>query len=174
MSRLINLNKNNKFPHIIILISFVVIILIITIFLVAFKNDFFSESSRKVEVDKSIKNDTESTEKNAKENTANEYLVNNNPDSAIKVFQQSIDVSKSNEEKADSLIRRAALLYDYDPVEYKDQIIADAYKAEELYPTPRSATFIYDMESRYGNKEKADKYLAIIYERTKNDSEEVE
>lgn len=46
-----------------------------------------------------------------------------------------------------------------------DAILADAYKAEETYPSAETAWLIYSFEFGFGSEEKADEYREIAKER---------
>lgn len=107
------------------------------------------------------------TAENIRDDAVSKALSEDNPKSAIEIYQKSIDSYNNNEKKSMAYIQRAAELYSYYGDKYKDQILADAYKAEEIYPSPQSATFIYQMETKFGNIAVAEKYSAIIDERTK-------
>lgn len=114
------------------------------------------------------------TAQSIRESTANDFFKNNDPKSAISVLDEGITSTTDKQEQSIQYIRMAVILYDYDSVGYKDQILAAAYKAEEIYPSARSATLISDIETRYGNEVAAKKYLEILDERTKNDSKDLE
>jgi hypothetical protein len=112
------------------------------------------------------------TEENVRDDAARTYLINGDPESAIATYQKSIESYSSKEDKAKAYIEMASMLYQFYASEYKNQILADAYEAEEVFPTAYTATFIYDIETKYGNTVAADKYQALIIERTKNDNQE--
>ena len=114
------------------------------------------------------------TQENINTETANSYLVKKDPESAIAVYQKVIDSATSSEAKADAYLARASMLYSYDSAAYKEQILQDSYAAEKINPSAKTATFIYDMETRFGDLVAAEKYLTIIKERTPSDNQQVE
>lgn len=52
--------------------------------------------------------------------------------------------------------------------DFRDQIIADAQKAEELHPSFETARALWSISSYFGDTEAAEKYLKIMQERNPN------
>jgi len=103
---------------------------------------------------------------NIRENTARRALEKNNSKSAIEIYQKSIDSYSNKSKKAEVYIARAGMLYLYCPADCKAQILADSYKAEEIYPSAQSATNIFIIETNYGNTTAVEKYSAIMKSRS--------
>ena len=81
---------------------------------------------------------------------------------------EQLNNAATNEEKAIIYTDRAAELLDRHldgEGDYSEQILADAYKAEELDPSGDTAYAIYMYERELGSKKKANEYLKIAEER---------
>ena len=86
----------------------------------------------------------------------------------IEEMRKKIEKAETKEEEAQLYMERAEELYGRQASEegdYKKQILADAYKAEELAPSAETAFFISVVESDFGNEEKAAKYEELAGKR---------
>ncbi|MBR3131219.1 hypothetical protein IKG31_01460 [Candidatus Saccharibacteria bacterium] len=87
-------------------------------------------------------------------NTVSEYLATD-PEKFISTYDQLIDKASSSIEKIDLLFARInALRYTYGE-EYAEQMLQDAYRAHEIYPSYTTAKMIIELEQEYGTDEKA-------------------
>lgn len=96
-------------------------------------------------------------------------------DELIGYMDELIENAKSNEEKADLYLERAADLYNMQMNEegdFAEMILSDARKAEELFPTIQSALDLYTYESEFGNPDEANKYYNLAVERKYTESVE--
>lgn len=98
-----------------------------------------------------------------------EYVANKDMEGLVELTNKQLDATSDAETKAVIYSARAGALYSFDVEEgsdkYKDQILSDAYKAEETYPTSDTAYLIYMYEQAYGNTAVAEEYLKIAEER---------
>ena len=117
-----------------------------------------------------INNTKEPTNNNVSEELVDE--LNN----YIAETNESIANATSDEEKAILYATIAASIYnntrDYNDSVFREQILENAYMAEELFPTAGTAHMVYIYESRFGNQEKAKYYYDLAIERGYTEGEE--
>ena len=98
-----------------------------------------------------------------------EYIINRDVNELIGMTNRQIESASDNETKSTIYSYRAAALYSFDveseSAEYGDQILSDAYNAEEYYPTDKTAYLVYFYEQIYGDPVVAEEYLNIAKER---------
>ncbi|MBR2766679.1 hypothetical protein IKD67_01155 [Candidatus Saccharibacteria bacterium] len=91
----------------------------------------------------------------------------------IKDVDKQIAEASTNDEKAKLYADRASYLCSYisrpEFEKYKEQILSDAYKAEELNPTAFSAYNISYYERMFGNEEQVNQYYDLAKERGLNE-----
>lgn len=94
------------------------------------------------------------------------------PDQSIDDYltetEAELEKATTGEEKAAIYLDRAGELYrrqQIDEDNYTEEILSDAYKAEEIASSADTAYAIYYYEKRLGSSEVADKYLEIAKER---------
>ncbi len=92
-------------------------------------------------------------------------LAETNPEKSIKMFEKLIQETDDNEQKAILHIRRSSALREIDSDKYLEQIMTDAYEAENLYPTITTAEYIAEIEHEYGSETKAKEYEEKASER---------
>ena len=94
---------------------------------------------------------------------ADNYLTTD-PDKFISMYEQLIANTNSSEEKVDLLITRInAFRYTYGE-EYAEQMLKDAYRAHEIYPSYTTANMIVELEHEYGSEEKANEWREKLNE----------
>ncbi len=87
---------------------------------------------------------------------------------AIQAYEEEIATAETDEEKAELHSERAQALHDWllaTGEDYRILILEDAYAAEELAPTWKTAYDIYRFESGLGSIDKAQEYAKIANER---------
>ena len=175
MSKIINFGSKSKkyLPYITAVLVVILCIVAYVIFIVKPMKSS-TDKSGATETSSLTQGNSKPTTQAVRENEVNDYLTKDDIGSAIKVLSDGVISTSNKQDQSVQYIRMAAMLYDYDPQGSKAEILSYAYKADELFPSARSATLIFDMETRYGNQEAAQKYLSIITERTKNDPKELE
>lgn len=95
-----------------------------------------------------------------------EYIKTNDGVGLIAVTNEQLDRTSDVQEKADIYAMRAGVLYNMsDNGQYTQQILSDAYTAEELKPSGNTAYLIYYYEHEFGNDVVAEEYLKIAEER---------
>lgn len=98
-----------------------------------------------------------------------EYIANKDAEGLIEVTNRQIESTDDLEVKSVIYASRAGVLSGFGDEDgnnrYAAQILADAYSAEEYYPTGQTAYLIYLYELTYGNSAVAEKYLKIVEER---------
>lgn len=108
---------------------------------------------------------------NTKEEAINyliDYANTGDLEELIKETDKALAAATNNVVKADIYMIRANTLFNYNEVndnEYLEQMLSDAYNAENLNPTAQSAYRIYTGEKVMGNEEKAEEYFEKARER---------
>lgn len=80
----------------------------------------------------------------------------------IRETDKALAAATNDVVKADIYMIRANALFNYNEIndnEYLEQMLSDAYSAENLNPTAQSAYRIYVGEKARGNEEKAEEYF---------------
>ena len=97
------------------------------------------------------------------ENSGQLARVKEEKERIIKETDEALSGAHTDEEKSGLYAQRAGDLYNLS-LGYggmQEEVLMAAYEAERLYPTAKTAYFIYIFEDYYGDKEKAAKYLEI-------------
>lgn len=90
-------------------------------------------------------------------------------DEAISRFQELIDRTNSDAEKAKYYNMRSVMLENIDAGEKADEVktkmLADAYEADRLFPTVESARRIVSLEEQLGNEKAKEEYEGVVKSR---------
>lgn len=103
-----------------------------------------------------------------------DYMEADNPDGFIEAGDRALAVATNDDVKAYIYLMRSSMLFNYNinsDNQYLEQMLSDAYSAENLSPTAQSAYRISVCEEVSGNKEKAEEYLNIAKDRGLLDSQ---
>ena len=173
LDRLSNLLSKNNNGKKIILASVVILVVAITASLLVYKISITQQTTT---------NDTEQPRVISEEEynqrldsvyaSAEETYKESGIDQVIKNYDNEINnISYSAEQKAAIHLNRAQLLIELQSKygeNVQEQILSDAYAAESLNPTARTAQVVYIAETISGADEKAEEFLQLMYDRSSN------
>lgn len=86
----------------------------------------------------------------------------------IEAANRALDAATNDDVRAEIYSMRAGVIFNYsgdDQSDYYEQMLSDAYSAEEIKHSAESAYMIYVCETRVGNDEKSRVFFEIAKER---------